>query len=184
MKGLDQYLILQRQLRGIGRVVPVERLEDLRPAAGGAPAVIATVDRLPGAEVRRQIAPGGSGARHPEHASKHGAMVVPGTTRGRLLRREQRGDARPPRVGQVTGGLAEDLDRERPCRVGLLAGAARRMAAPGDRLVPAAKGRPGQAEAEAFGGLGEGQQQAADFRHVSGISLAAPPFSPPQHGVG
>ena len=103
-------------------------------------------------------------------------MVVRGTTRGRLLRREQGGDARPPRIGQVTGGLAEDLDRERPWRVGLLAGAPRRMAAPGDRLVPAAKGGPGQAEAEAVGGLGEGQQQAADFRRRQRDQAGRPPF--------
>src|SRR5215207_10427874 len=94
-------LVLQRQLGGIGRLVLGERLEDLRPEAGLAPAVIATVHRFPRAEVRRHIAPGGSGARHPEHAGEHGAMVVRGTTRGRLLRREQRRDARPPRVGQV-----------------------------------------------------------------------------------
>jgi hypothetical protein len=170
-------LVLQRQLGGRGRLILVERGEDLRPDAGLAPAMLAAVYRLPGTEVRREIAPGGSGARHPEHTGEHGARVVRRTTRGRLLGREERSDARPPRIGQVRGGIPKDLDRERARWVGMLAGAARRLAAPGDRLVPAPEGGPAEAEGTAFGWLGERQQQAADFRHGEGEQRGTPPFS-------
>ena len=92
-------------------------------------------------------------------------MVVGGTTRAGLLRREQRGDALPPRIGQVEGGAMQDLDRERALRVGVLPRSPRRVAALRIGLVPAAKGRPGEAESKAVGGLGERQQQAANFRY-------------------
>ena len=74
-------------------------------------------------------------------------MVVGGTSRAGLLRREQRGDPRPPRIGEFGVGAAEDPDREPALRLGLLSRPTRRVAAPGDRLVPAAKGRPGEPEA-------------------------------------
>ncbi len=67
-------------------------------------------------------------------------MVMGGTTRRGLLWWKQRRNALPPHIGQGKGGLAEDLDRERALRVGLLACPARRVAAAGDRLVPAPKG--------------------------------------------
>ena len=104
-------------------------------------------------------------------------MVVRGTTRAGLLRWEQRGNARPPRLGQVKRGAAEDLDRQRALRVGFLACPARRVAASGDRLVAAPKGRPSEAKAEAFGWLGQRQQQAADFRHGERDQAASAPFS-------
>jgi hypothetical protein len=170
-------LVLQRQLCGIRCLVVGERLEDLLPDAGVAPAVIAAVHRLPRAEVRRQITPGGSGPHHPQHAGKHGAMVMRRTTRAGLLRREQRGDARPPRIGQGEGRAAEDLDRERALRVGLLACPARRVAPSGDRLVPTPKGRPSEAIAAAVGWLAERQQQTADFRHSERDQAASAPFS-------
>jgi hypothetical protein len=170
------HLVLQRQLRGIGRVVPVECLEDLRPEAGVAPAVIATVDRLPGTEVCRQVAPGGSRPHHPEHAREDGAVVMGGATRGRLLRREQRRDARPVCIGELRNGRSEGLDRERAVRGRLLMCPTCRVTAPGDRLVPAAKGRPGEVDAAAVGGRGEGEQQAADFRHGERDQALSAPF--------
>ena len=67
-------------------------------------------------------------------------MVMGGPTRRGPLGREQRRNACPSCIGQDGGGLAEDLDRERALRVGLLARPPRRMAAPGHGLVPAPKG--------------------------------------------
>ena len=170
-------LVLQRQLRGVGRLVLVEHLEDLLPEAGLAPAVIASMDRLPGAELLGKIAPGGSGPPHPEHAGKHGAVIVGGATRARLLRREQWGDARPARIGEVRNGGSEGLDRERAVRGRPLVCPPCGVAAPGHRLVSTAKGRPGEPEAAAFRGLGEGEQQAADFRHRQRNPVDNTPFS-------
>lgn len=154
-----------------------EGFKDLWPDAGLAPAVIAVVYGRPGAEVRRQIAPGRSGARHPEHAGEHGAVVVRGTTRGGLLWREQRGDARPSGIRQGKHGIIRDLDGERARRVGMLARSAHRMAASGDGLVPASKGGPGQASAPPFGWLRERQQQAADLRDGQRDEADSAPFS-------
>src|SRR3954452_17110034 len=96
-------LVLQRQLGGSRGIILSERREDLRPDALIAPTIIAAADRLPGTEVRRQIAPGGPRPRHPEHAGEDGAVVVRGSTRARLLWREERGDGRAPRTRQVRG---------------------------------------------------------------------------------
>lgn len=175
---LKRVLILQRQLPGIGSIVLVERSEDLLPDAGGAPAVIAAVDGLPGAEVLRQVAPGGSGPRHPEHAREDGAVVVGRTTTVGFLRGQERGDPCPARIGELRDGGAEDLDRERALRLRLLARPTRRVAAPGDCLVPAPKVRPGEPKAEVVGWLGEGEQQAADFRHGERDQALSTPFFP------
>lgn len=105
-------------------------------------------------------------------------MVVGGTTGAGLLRRKQRGDPRPPRIGQLEGGAAEDPLRERALRVGLVARPACRVAVSGNRLVPTAKGRPGESEAAAFGWFGERQQQAADFRHSERDQADSAPFFP------
>lgn len=105
-------------------------------------------------------------------------MVVRRTTRRRLLRWQQWRDARPPCLGQGESGVAEDLDRQRALRSGLLPRPTRRVAAPGDRLVPAPKGRPGEAEAAALRRLREGQQQAAHFRHGEGDQVGGTPFCP------
>ena len=67
-------------------------------------------------------------------------MVMGGTTRRGLLGREQPRNARPSGIGQDEDGLAEDPDRERALRVGLLARPPRCVAASSNRLVPAAKG--------------------------------------------
>ncbi len=67
-------------------------------------------------------------------------MVMGGTTRRGLLGREQRRNARPAHIGELRNGRSEDLDRERALRVGLLAHPPRRVAAPGNGLVPAPKG--------------------------------------------
>lgn len=171
-------LVLQRQLGRSGRLILVEGFEDSLPDARAAPSLIPAVDRLPGTEVRRQLAPRRSGACHPEHAREHGALVVRGTTYGRLLGREQWHDASPPCIGQLRRGGSQDLDREQARRVGLVARPARRVAASGVRLVPTAKGRPSEAEIVAFGCLGERQQQAADFRHGERNQVGSPPFCP------
>jgi hypothetical protein len=176
--GFATRLVLQRQLRGIGSGVLLEHLEDLLPESGVAPAVIATVDRLPGAEVRRQIAPSRSRPRYPEHAGEHGAVVMGGTTRAGFLRREERSDARPPRLGQIGDGVVADLDGERGLGVGLLPRPPCCVAAPGDGLVPAPKDRPGEPEAAAFRGLSERQQQAADFRDGERDQPGRAPFFP------
>ena len=156
----------------------MERREDLRPDARIAPPIIAAADRLPGTEVRRQIAPGGPRPRHPEHAGEDGAVVVRGSTRARLLWREQRGNARPARIGQFRDGGSKGLDRQGPVRRRLLVGPACRVTAAGHRLVPAAKGRPGEPEAGAFRWLHEQEQQAADFRHGQRDQPARTPFLP------
>jgi hypothetical protein len=58
----------------------------------------------------------------------------------------------------------------------MLARPARGVAASGDRLVPAPKGRPGEAEAEAVGWLGQRQQQTADFRRRQRDQAGRAPF--------
>ena len=156
----------------------MERREDLRPDARIAPALIAAVDRLPGTEVRRQVAPGGSGPRHPEHAGQDGAVVVGRTPTRRFLRREQWDDACPARIGELWDGGSEDLDRERAVRGWLLVGPACRVTASSHRLVPAAKGGPGEPEVGAVGWLREHEQQAADFRHGERDQALSAPFLP------
>jgi hypothetical protein len=169
-------LILQRQLGGNRGIILSECLEDLLPNARVAPAVIAAVDRLPGTEMRRQFAPGGSRPRDPEHAGEDGAMVVGRTTRARLLRWEQGSDASPTRISERRDGRSEDLDRERAARSRMVLCPACRVTAAGNRLVPATKDRPGELEAAAFRGFGERQQQAADFRHSERDQAGRPPF--------
>ena len=105
-------------------------------------------------------------------------MVVGRTTRARLLRREQRGDARPPRIGELRDGGSEELDREPVVRSRMLVCPARRVTAPGDSLVAAPKDRPGEPQAAAVGGLGEQQQQTADFRHGEWDQVLSTPFWP------
>ena len=84
----------------------------------------------------------------------------------RAHRASVRSRAGPPRTWTVSV----------PDGVGLLARPARGVAAPGHRLVPAPKGGPGEAEAEAFGWLGQRQQQAADFRHGERDQAGSAPF--------
>jgi hypothetical protein len=104
-------------------------------------------------------------------------MVVGRTTTVGFLRGQERGDPRPVRIGQFGVGGAEDPGGERALRLRMLARPTRRMAAPGDCLVPAAKVRPGEPKAEVVGWLGEGEQQAADFRHGErDQALSAPLF--------
>ena len=171
-------LILQRQLGDSRGIILSERREDLRPDARIAPTMIAAADRLPGTEVRWQVAPGGPRPRHPEHAGEDGAVVMGGSTRGRLLWREQRGNARPARIGQFRDGGSEGLDHQGAERRWLLVGPACRVTASGHRLVPAAKGRPGEPDAGAFGWLHEQEQQAADFRHGQRDQALGAPFLP------
>ena len=156
----------------------MERREDLLPEARVAPAMIAAADRLPGTEVRRQVPPGGPSPRHPEHAGEDGAVVVGRTTTRGFLRRQQRGDPRPARIGELRDGGSEELDRERAVRSRILVGSACRVTASGNRLVPAAKGRPGEPEVGAFGWLREHEQQTADFRHGERNQALSAPFLP------
>jgi hypothetical protein len=60
--------------RGIG--VELEGLEDAFPAALSLPTKQAVVAGAPGAVALGQIAPGGTGAQHPENAVEHQAMIV------------------------------------------------------------------------------------------------------------
>lgn len=106
-----RWLVLQRQLSAGGIGSLLQGVEDPLPQAGGAPALVATVDRLPGAELRREIAPGSSRPHHPEHASEDRAVIMARAAGRRLLWRQERSNARPLRLGQLKLAGGQDLDR-------------------------------------------------------------------------
>jgi hypothetical protein len=56
--------------------VPLEGLEDLHPDPLALPAKETIVTGLPGRVAFGQIAPGGTGAQHPENAVKHLAVIL------------------------------------------------------------------------------------------------------------
>jgi len=169
-------LILQRQLcvLGVGRLG--EGVEDAGPDARLAPARVAAVDGLPGAESRGQVAPGGPGPRHPEDARQGGAVVVAGAAGRRTLRRQERGDARPGRVGQDEPGGAHDLDRRGVARHRLPPRPPGGVAALGHGLVAAPEARPPQPEGNPARRLGQRQEQAADLRDRQREQVGWPPF--------
>src|SRR3954463_6161021 len=87
--------------RGIDKVqIPVDlaprvRLslkgaEDAVPNPRSAPAVEAARHRSDRAIALRQVAPGGAGAVDPQHAAHHAAVIMIGSARAGLLRRQQR----------------------------------------------------------------------------------------------
>jgi hypothetical protein len=53
-----------------------QRLQQNIPEAGSGPAPILPVDRIPVAQLRRQVAPGNAGARHPEDGIRHPAVTT------------------------------------------------------------------------------------------------------------
>ena len=174
MPGND--LVLQRHLRGVIGDLLGEDREDPLPKSGLAPAQEAAVDGLPGAELLREVAPGGAGPGDPEHAREGRAVVAVGPTDRGLLRGEERGDARPALVGE------REIDRLEP-----LNGGTRRVGRPlpipspgvaalGRCLMAAAKGRPGKPEAEALRRLGAGEEQPPDFRHGQREQVCWPPL--------
>jgi hypothetical protein len=55
-------------------------LPDAEPEAALAPAMIERVDILPGAETRREAAPGTAGLLNPEHGLHHLAHVMRGAS--------------------------------------------------------------------------------------------------------
>jgi hypothetical protein len=64
--------------------------EDAVPNTRSTPAIEAARHRSDRAVALRQIAPGGAGAVDPHHAAHHPAVIVIGSARARLLRRQQR----------------------------------------------------------------------------------------------
>ena len=80
----------------------LQRGQDAIPDAGLLPAVEARRDGLPRAVAFGQGAPGTAGAQDPEDAVQDGTVVLGGTAGTGLLRREQRAQALPLHVGQVT----------------------------------------------------------------------------------
>src|SRR5262249_40198760 len=78
-----------------------QRLEDERPGAVGAPAVVAVVDGLPGTEAARQIAPRSARTQHPQAAVEH-ETVVRGRPAGQTGLRwtKQRAESMPLGVAQ------------------------------------------------------------------------------------
>jgi len=81
-------------------LVIVEHGQDLPPQAGGAPALEAMVDALPGAEAVGQRRPGAAGAFDPEHPGDDPAMIDVGSPARGPQWREERAHPLPGRLGQ------------------------------------------------------------------------------------
>lgn len=171
-------LVLQRQLEVIAALWMVTSIEDLLPDASGAPALIAAVDRFPGTKLVGEFPPGAARPDDPKDAREDQAVVgirPPGLG---FLRWEQGRNARPALIRQLEPVRSEPLDGGRPERWCLLPGSASGVALLGHCLVPSAKGRPAQAEAAAFGWLGDGEEQSPHLGHGQGKKVCRPPFSP------
>src|SRR3954451_14980160 len=87
--------------RGIAKVqIPVDLAprvslslkagEDAVPNTRSAPAIEAARHRSDRAIALRQVAPGGAGAVDPQHAAHHAAVIMIGSARAGLFRRQQR----------------------------------------------------------------------------------------------
>ena len=77
----------------------LDRLKEALPEAGSAPAIEAAGYGLPGAVAFGHVAPGGTGAQQPQDAVDHASVVQIRSTRSRFLRRKQRLEPLPLRVG-------------------------------------------------------------------------------------
>jgi hypothetical protein len=95
-------------------------------------------------------------------------MVARRTTDLRLLGWEERGDARPPLIGELESLGIQHLDRGQTHGAGVLSCSAGGMAARRHRLVAPPEARPGEPEAEVLGRLTERQEQAARLRYRQG----------------
>ncbi len=74
--------------------------DNLRPDSGLAPALVATVQRVPWPKVGRHLAPCGSRMHYPQHAFERTPVVIGRTPPRRFLRREERSDLCPSLLGQ------------------------------------------------------------------------------------
>ena len=159
----------------------MESLEDPWPEAGLTPQPIATIDRMPWAELGWELVPGGIGAEDPEDAGQDGAGG-PADSPDRCSRSKQWLHADPLGLGQVRP-VRHRSSSARRC--GGRSGTARRracsrprqdMAAAGDRLVGPSPPGPAQMKIVMLDGLGQQVQQTADLGHgqrdqlVSGAS--------------
>jgi hypothetical protein len=75
--------------------------QDANPQSGSRPAIEAGRDRLPGTVAFGEGAPRTSRAQDPKDAVEDGPMIIGGSSRARLLRREQGTQPFPLRLGQV-----------------------------------------------------------------------------------
>jgi hypothetical protein len=178
-------LVLQRRLgaRGLGRGLGEHR-QDLCPEARTAPALVAAVDALPGAEALGERAPGAAGPLDPEHRGHHPPAVAVGASARGPLRRQEREQPLPLAVGQLGAARWPQRDGH-----GLRAGQGHRPLRPprhvaslGHRLMAPPPARPGQVEAEPLRRRRQGQQQPAHLRgrqrdQVAGRTKA--PLFPP-----
>ncbi len=149
------YLVLQRQLTCIAIGVVAESTEDALPDPCLAPSLVAAVDGLPGTELLGKITPGGSGSGHPEHAREDRPVVAMRAADRWPLRGQQRGDARPLLIGKGEVAPGEHLDCREIVTVPLPLSSTGRVTAFSDRLMTAAELRPGEAQREALGRLGQ-----------------------------
>ena len=84
--------------RGIG--LRWDGLKEAWPDTGFSPTIEAAGHRAPGAIAFRSIAPGGTGAQHPQDAIDDHSMVRSGPAGGGFLRGKQRLEPLPLRVGE------------------------------------------------------------------------------------
>jgi hypothetical protein len=163
----------------------MEGLEEAGPEAGLAPQAVAAIDRVPGAELRRELMPGSIGTEHPEDAGQDGAGGTADATGGCSGSKEWL-HAGPLRLRQVRpvrhgGSGARRCDgwsgaaRYRACPR-----SSQDVATPGDRLVSTPPPRPAQMEAALLDWVVPHPEQAAHFRYREGNQVAcAAPFFPP-----
>jgi hypothetical protein len=152
--------------------------KDAWPKAGGAPASVPLVGRLPLAVFRWHRPPRGVGAHHPEDAGEDGPMVMARSSGRGLLGREQRLNPAPLGVGQLhLGGCGRRSSAGGRCgrsaeRV------PRGMTARGNRLMGSAPARPREPEGPLRRGVAQGQDQPAHLRHRErDQARIGPPFS-------
>jgi hypothetical protein len=173
-------LVLQRHLRESDVVGLGERVENLLPDAGAAPALVPAIDRLPGAELLREGAPGSASLDDPEHTGEQGAVVVARPAPRWLGRRQERHDPLPLGITELEAAAWEHLDGGRAgargqVRPGMLVGSPGSMAALSHGLVLPAKQRPTETEGRLGCRLGQRQEQAAHLGHGQGNQAFVPP---------
>jgi len=111
-------------------------LQDASPASLFAPALIATSDRLPGAEACGKVSPRRAGSHNPEDALHDQAMLDRRTTCSCLLRQE-RTEVLPALGSQFLQGGQRDGQGLPLRRKRMLACSARHMAVLSDGLMEA-----------------------------------------------
>ena len=174
-------LCAHRLHRGVLRV---KSLEDARPEARLAPAMITAVHILPGAEPGGQRAPRATGPLDPEHRGDHPPQVAGGIARRWLLPGQQRREPPPLALGQirryrryrsnpVSRPRHGEWDGRGPGgRCGLPPCAACDRAPPGGGLMASAPARPRHPEAEPRGWLVQGPEEAPHLGDRQGDQIA------------